>query len=66
MFYGGSGQPYLAKVIILFIAARRAGSDGSMSLPPAQQVRGSIPGGVVNFYLKIFQPGLGGVEMYTF
>ena len=34
--------------------ARRAGSDGSMSVPLVQQVRGSIPGEVVNFNLKIF------------
>ena len=27
------------------------------SLPLVQQVRGSIPGGVVNFHLKIFNPG---------
>ena len=33
--------------------ARRAGSDGSMSCL-VQQVRGSIPGGGVNFHLKIF------------
>ena len=26
-------------------------------LPLVQQVRGSIPGGVVNFYLKIFNLG---------
>ena len=26
-------------------------------LPPVQQVRGSIPGGVVNFNLKIFNLG---------
>ena len=35
-------------------------------LPLVQQVRGSIPGGLVNFNLKIFYLGLGGVEMYTF
>ena len=35
-------------------------------LPLVQQVRGSISGGVVNFHLKIFNLGLGGVEMYTF
>ena len=35
-------------------------------LPLDQQVRGSIPGGVVNFHLKISTSGLGGVEMYTF
>ena len=40
-------------------------------LPLIQQVRGSIPGEVVNFHLKIFKlvarrVGLGGVEMYTF
>ena len=29
-------------------------------LPLVQQVRGSIPGGVVNFHLKIFNLGLGG------
>ena len=34
-------------------------------LPLVQQVRGSIPGGVVNFHLKIFNLGLEGVEMYT-
>ena len=32
-------------------------------LPLVQQVRGSIPSGVVNFNSKIFN--LGGVEMYT-
>ena len=35
-------------------------------LPLVQQVRGSIPVGVVNFNLKIFNLGVGGVEMYTF
>ena len=35
-------------------------------LPLVQQVRGSIPGGVVNFNLKIFNLGARGVEMYTF
>ena len=34
--------------------ARRAGSDGSMS---ASDSAGSIPGGVVNFNLKIFNLG---------
>ena len=33
-------------------------------LPLVQQVRGSIPGGVVNF--KFSTSGLGGVETYTF
>ena len=35
-------------------------------LPLVQQVWGSIPGGVVNFNLKIFNLELEGVEMYTF
>ena len=35
-------------------------------VPLVQQVRGSIPGGVVNFNLKNVNLGLGGVEMYTF
>ena len=35
-------------------------------LPLVQQVQGLIPGGVVNFHLKIFNLGLGGVERYTF
>ena len=35
-------------------------------LPQVQQVRGSIPGGVVNFHMKIFNLGARGVEMYTF
>ena len=35
-------------------------------LPLVQRVQGSIPGGAVNFYLKIFKLGLGRVEMYTF
>ena len=34
--------------------ARRAGSDGSMS---ASGSAGSIPGGVVNIHLKIFNLG---------
>ena len=43
--------------------ARRTGSGGSMSasgsagLPLVQQIWGSIPGGVVNFHLKIFYLG---------
>ena len=45
--------------------ARCAGSDGSMSAS-GSEVWGSIPGGVVNFYLKFSTSGLGGVEMYTF
>ena len=35
-------------------------------LPLVQQVRGSIPGGVVNFNLKIFNLRARGVEMHTF
>ena len=37
-------------------------------LPLLQLVQGSIPGGVVNFHLKIkfSTSGLGGMEMYTF
>ena len=35
-------------------------------LPLVQQVRGSIHGVVINFNLKMFNLGLGGVEMYTF
>ena len=35
--------------------ARCTGTDGSMS-PLVQQIQGSIPGGVVNFHLKIFDP----------
>ena len=35
-------------------------------LPLVQQVWGSIPGGAVNFHLKISTSELGGMEMYTF
>ena len=35
-------------------------------LPLVQQVRGSIPRGVVNFHFKFLTSELGGVEMYTF
>ena len=35
-------------------------------LPLVQQVRGSIPSGVVNFHLKVFNLRARGVEMYTF
>ena len=35
-------------------------------LPLVQQVRGSIPGRVVNFHFKFSNSGLGGVEMYAF
>ena len=35
-------------------------------LPLVQQVWVLIPGRVVNFNLKIYNFGLGGVEMYTF
>ena len=40
----------------IYKGARRAGSDGSMSAS-GQRVWGSIPGGVVNFNLKIFNLG---------
>ena len=46
----------LIKKLISRKPARRAGSDGSM-LPLDQQVRGSIPGEVVIFHLKIFNLG---------
>ena len=35
-------------------------------LPLVQRVQGSIPGGEVNFNLKIFNLGARRVEMYTF
>ena len=35
-------------------------------LPLVKQVRGSIPGGVVNFHFKFSTSGLGGVVIHTF
>ena len=51
---------YLCKNRLAALAQMVAG------LSLVHQVRGSIPGGVVNFHLKIFNLGLERVEMYTF
>ena len=53
-------------IIRLFTLKLAALAQMVACLPLVQQVRGSIPGGVVNFNLIISTSGLGGVEMYTF
>ena len=58
---------YFILLLLLYFAWLAALAQMVACLPLVQQVRGSIPGGVVNFNLKIFNlGGLGGVEMYTF
>ena len=55
---------YVAVTFYVYILSKSLAALAQMvaCLPLVQQVRGSIPGGVVNFHLKIFNLGarLGG------
>ena len=56
---------HCTKIKDSFLLQRAALAQMVAQLPLVQRVGGSIPGEVLNFHLKIFQPW-GMVEMYTF
>ena len=64
VFRGHCTQKYL--LAFTFIIQLAALAQMVACLPLVQQVRGSIPGRIINFNLKIFNLGVRRMEMYTF